>query len=114
MSNLDLYNEYVTSKEMQEQMHILDENFIFLNENPIIVCGNSAIIDFADEEIHYQDNCMICGKSTNRKWREFRDKLKNGTVDDPYIMTFDCMVDTFGKKCAIELFDTGVIPDEWI
>ncbi len=114
-----MINKYLKSNYGEDYLYytdgleIMDEHIISLNDNPILVCGNPAIIDFEDEEIFYKDNSMICGKGNNRKWRELKDDYGNGKLSDPYIMTYETMVDTFGEDDAKILFDTGDLPDEW-
>ena len=103
----DEYKAYI------EGFEFFDDHIISINDNPILVCGNPHIVNFEDEEIYYQDNCMVCGKGNNRKWRELRDDYGNGKISDPYIMTYDVMLDTFGEDAANYLFDNGVIPEWW-
>lgn len=112
MSNYDEYQEYSTNQEYRDAMEFFNEHYVFLNDYPILVCGDYKIVDFNDKDIYYKDGCMLCGKGENRKWREFRDEKLDGTRGDPYIMTFDELLSTFGEY-ANSVFDLGVVPDEW-
>lgn len=119
IDDINMINKYLKSNygeewiNYKEGIEIMDEHILSINDNPILVCGNPSIIDFDDEEIYYKDNAMICGKDNNRKWRELKDNYGNGEFSDPYIMTYETMVYTFGEDDAKILFDTGELPDEW-
>lgn len=113
MSNYEEYQEYLTNQEYREAMEFFNEHFIFLNDYPILVIGDCEIIDFNDNDIYFKDGYMLCGKGENSKWREFRDEFKDGTRGDPYIMTYDELLYTYGERFAKIVFDTGVEPDEW-
>lgn len=112
MSNYDEYQEYSTNQEYRNAMEFFNEHYVFLNDYPILVCGDSQIVDFNDKDIYFKDGCMLCGKGNNRKWREFRNEKADGTRGDPYIMTFDELVYTFGDY-AKSVFDEGEVSDEW-
>lgn len=103
------YQEYSTNQEYRETMEFFNEHFIFLNDKPILVCGNPKEINFEDKDIHYENDCMICGAGNNRKWREFRDEYKDGTFGEPYIMTYAELLYTFGEAMANSVFDTGEV-----
>lgn len=112
MSNYEDYQEYSTNQEYREAMEFFNEHYIFLNDYPILVIGDREEIDLNDNDIYYKDGCMLCARGDNRKWREFREEYKDGTRGDPYIMTYNELIYTFGEKCAKTMFDSGVITDE--
>ena len=93
----------------------IDEHILSINDNPILVCGNAKIVDFNDKDIWYKDGFMICGngKDNNRKWRELRNVLPDGRMGDPYIMTYETMLNTFGVDAANYLFYFGEVPEWW-
>ena len=96
-----------------EGFQIQDEHIISYDGKIMLVLGNPYIINYEDESIFLQDGLRVCGKGSKRKWREIQDDYGEGKKGEVYIMTYDEMVNTFGREIANKLFDNGVIPNEW-
>lgn len=98
-------NDYKMYMEGSQEM---GEHIISIDDNPFLFIGNPDEFNLYDKDIYIKDGKMICGKGNNRKWREIEDNC------EPYIMTYNEMVDTFGEKEAKNLFDTGELSDGWM
>lgn len=109
--NYEAYQEYLQEQDLQDYYRDIGAEFIFIKDLPMLVFGDTSIINLNSNDIYIDNDCMVCGR--NRKlWREFKTEYKDGR-EERYIMTYDHLLNTFGKDEADYVFKYGNNSEDW-